>query len=158
MYTFFDSQTDTWPGPFPYSRSWGRVEDCMQAHVRDTHTVKQMAVKSLVMSVWIICVAVWKYLLIYMSLIFNFLGFLLLVRCTVFLFSTCVILFLHVLFALLFTNTGLLGTIDLLPTWKYPNGQLILVKRTMISGWLLQHVVSVTVAEGGYKNKEKHEA
>jgi len=21
MYTFFDSQTDTWPGPFPYSRS-----------------------------------------------------------------------------------------------------------------------------------------
>jgi len=28
----------------------------------------------------------------------------------------------------------------------------------MISGWLLQHVVSATVAEGGYKSKEKHEA
>lgn len=124
-----------------------------------THTVKQMAVKSLVMSLWVISVAAWKYLLIYVSsLIFNFLGFLLLVRHTVFLLSTCVIMFLHVLFTVLFTNTGLLGAIDLLPAWKYPNGQLIHVKRTMISGWLLQHVVSATVAEGGYKSKEEHQA
>jgi len=29
----------------------------------------------------------------------------------------------------------------------------------MISGWLLQHVVSATVAEGGgYKSKEEHQA
>jgi hypothetical protein len=31
-------------------------------------------------------------------------------------------------------------------------------EKTMISGWLLQHVVSATVAEGGYKSKEEHQA
>ena len=108
---------------------------------KTAYIVQQMAVKSLVMSVWTICVAAWKYLLIYVSsLIFNFLGFLLLVRYTFFFFSNFVIIFLHVLFTVLFTNTGLLGAIDLLPAWKYPNGQLINVKRTMISGWLLQNV------------------
>jgi hypothetical protein len=30
-------------------------------------------------------------------------------------------------------------------------------EKTMISGWLLQHV-SATVAEGGYKSKEEHQA
>jgi len=30
-------------------------------------------------------------------------------------------------------------------------------EKTMISGWLL-HVVSATVAEGGYKSKEEHQA
>jgi hypothetical protein len=53
----------------------------------------------------------------------------------------------------LFTNTGLLGVFDVLPAWKYPNGQLLHVKRTVISGWLIQHVVSATEAEGGYRVK-----
>jgi hypothetical protein len=99
-------------------------------HMCRTHTVKQVAVKSLVMSVWTICVAAWKYLLICVSsVIFNFLGFLLLVRDTWLLFCTCVTLFLHALFTVLFTNTELLGAIDLLPAWKYPNGQSVHVKR-----------------------------
>jgi hypothetical protein len=48
----------------------------------------------------------------------------------------------------------LVGAVDILLAQKYPNEQLLHVKRTMIIGGLIQHVTSATVTEGGCRVKK----
>jgi hypothetical protein len=60
MCTFIDSQIHTLPLQLVLEDGG----DCVQAHV-PTRRVEQTVVKPLVTCVWTICIATWKYLLIY---------------------------------------------------------------------------------------------
>jgi hypothetical protein len=137
---------------------WGMVEPCIQAHVRDTHS-ETVAVKSLVMSVLTVCVAAWKYLLIYVSsVIFNFLGFLLLVKHT-FLFSLHVLPYFYMPYLL--CCSLMLGCLEQSIYYLHENIQMgnqymwkdidFRLAATTCGEWS-------AVAEGGYKSKEEHQA